>query len=140
MSRRVTSISARAERSADPAGFTLIEVMVAITIIAFAFVGLLGLHNRNLKMIGDDQNLTQATLLARRVITEMEVIEQWPDTGTSRGEFAEAPGFFWEREVEDTDLTNVRRVVLRVFWDERNPNAVELLYFIRDRREPDQQT
>jgi len=138
MSRRDTSTSVpRAERRAGAAGFTLIEVMVAMTIVAFAFVGLLGLHNRNLKMIGDDQNLTQATLLARRFVTEMEVVEQWPDTGTSRGEFPEVPGFYWERDVEDTDLTTVRRVVLHVFWDERNPNAVELVYFIRDRREPE---
>ena len=138
MSRRDTSILAhRAERAVGAAGFTLIEVMVAMTIVAFAFVGLLGLHNRNLKMIGDDQNLTQATLLARRFITEMEVVEQWPDSGTSRGEFPEVPGFYWERDVQDTDLTTVRRVVLHVFWDERNPNAVELIYFIRDRREPE---
>ena len=138
MSRRDTSTLAhRAERAAGAAGFTLIEVMVAMTIVAFAFVGLLGLHNRNLKMIGDDQNLTQATLLARRFVTEMEVVEQWPDTGTSHGEFPEVPGFYWERDVEDTDLTTVRRVVLHVFWDERNPNAVELIYFIRDRREPE---
>ena len=79
----------------------------------------------------------QATLLARRFITEMEVVEQWPDTGTSHGEFPEVPGFFWEREVSDTDLATVRRVVLHVYWDERNPNACELIYFIRDRREPD---
>lgn len=138
MSRRDTStLARRTERGAGTAGFTLIEVMVAMTIVAFAFVGLLGLHNRNLKMIGDDQNLTQATLLARRFITEMEVVEQWPDTGTSHGEFPEVPGFYWERDVEDTDLTTVRRVVLHVFWDERNPNAVELVYFIRDRREPE---
>jgi general secretion pathway protein I len=138
MSRRDTSTSARrAERPAGRAGFTLIEVMVALTIVAFAFVGLLGLHNRNLKMIGDDQNLTQATLLARRFITEMEVVEQWPDTGISRGEFPEMPGFYWERDVEDTDIATVRRIVLHVFWDERNPNAVELVYFIRDRREPE---
>jgi general secretion pathway protein I len=138
MSLQATSTSAvAAERRAGPAGFTLIEVLVALTIVAFAFVGLLGLHNRNLKMIGDDQNLTQATLLARRFISEMEVVEQWPDTGTSHGEFPEVPGFYWERDVEDTDLATVRRVVLHVFWDERNPNAVELLYFIRDRREPE---
>jgi type II secretion system protein I len=126
-----------ADRGERTAGFTLIEVMVAMTIVAFAFVGLLGLHNRNLKMVGDDQNLTQATLLARRFITEMEVIEKWPDTGTSHGEFEEAPGFYWERDVQDTDLATVRRVLLHVFWDERNPNAVELVYFIRDGREPE---
>ncbi len=138
MSPQATSTSAvAAERRAGPAGFTLIEVLVALTIVAFAFVGLLGLHNRNLKLIGNDQDLTRATLLARQLITEMEVVEQWPDTGTSRGEFADAPGFAWERDVGDTELETVRRVVVRVIWDERSPNACELVYFIRDRREPD---
>lgn len=139
MSNRAISISARAaeRRPASAAGFTLIEVIVALTIVAIAFVGLLGLHNRNILTIANGQELTRATLLARQFITEMEVVEQWPETGTSRGEFANAPGFFWEREVSDTDLPTVRRVLLRVIWDERQPNACELLYFIRDRREGD---
>jgi len=142
MYSRAISISATAaERRAGghAAGFTLIEVIVALTIVAIAFVGLLGLHNRNILIIADDQDLTRATLLARQFITEMEVVEQWPDTGTSRGEFANAPGFVWERDVEETDLPTVRRVVLRVIWDERRPNNCELIYFIRDRREPDEQ-
>lgn len=142
MCRPATSISARAverRRTDGAAGFSLIEVIVALTIVAIAFVGLLGLHNRNLALIARDQDLTRATLLARQFITEMEVVEQWPDSGTSRGEFANAPGFAWEREVTDTDLPTVRRVVLRVIWDERQPNACELVYYIRDRREPDEQ-
>lgn len=142
MCRPATSISARAverRRTGGAAGFSLIEVIVALTIVAIAFVGLLGLHNRNLALIARDQDLTRATLLARQFITEMEVVEQWPDSGTSRGEFANAPGFAWEREVTDTDLPTVRRVVLRVIWDERQPNACELVYYIRDRREPDEQ-
>ena len=138
MSPQATStLAVAAERRAGRAGFTLIEVLVALTIVAFAFVGLLGLHNRNLKLIGNDQDLTRATLLARQLISEMEVVEQWPDTGISRGEFANAPGFTWERDVGETELETVRRVVVRVIWDERNPNACELVYFIRDRREPD---
>jgi hypothetical protein len=112
--------------------------MVALTIVAFAFVGLLGLHNRGIALIARDRDLTRATLLARQLITEMELIEQFPDTGSSRGEFANDPGFYWERDVEDTDLPTVRRVVLRVIWDERMPNACELVYYIRDRRETDQ--
>jgi general secretion pathway protein I len=120
----------------DPrGGFTLIEVMVALTIIATAFVGLLSLHNRNLAMVGRDGDLTRATLLARELITKMELIEQFPDTGTSRGEFEDSPGFYWEREVEDTDIPTVRRVQLRVIWDPRIADACELVYFIRDRRE-----
>ena len=119
------------------AGFTLLEVLVALTIVAFAFVGLLGLHNRNLTVVGQDQDLTRATLLARQLITEMEVSEEFPELGTSTGEFGNYPGFRWDREVDETLLPDVRRVRLRVIWDERIPNACELLYFIRDRREPE---
>ena len=142
MCNRATSTSATvAERrgATGAAGFSLIEVIVALTIVAIAFVGLLGLHNRNIAMIARDQDLTRATLLARQFITEMEVVEQFPDTGTSRGEFENAPGFAWERDVQDTDLPTVRRVVVRVIWDERQPNACELIYYIRDRRESDDQ-
>jgi general secretion pathway protein I len=143
MCHPATSISGRtADRAPGGArrGFTLIEVMVALTIVAFAFVGLLGLHNRGIALITRDRDLTRATLLARQLITEMELIEQFPDTGTSRGEFPDEPGFYWERDVEDTDLPTVRRVDLRVIWDERLPNACELIYYIRDRREPDETT
>lgn len=136
MSPLATSTSARAaERRHGAGGFTLIEVMVALTVVAFGFVALLGLHNHNIALVARDQDLTRATLLARQLISEMEVIEGWPDTGHTRGEFGNVPGFHWEREVEDTELPTVRRVVLRVIWDERLPNACELLYFIRDRRE-----
>jgi general secretion pathway protein I len=120
----------RAQRAS---GFTLIEVMVALTVVAFAFVALLGLHNRNLAMIARDGDLTDAMLLARQLITEMEVTEQWPDTGGRTGEYA---GFVWEREVEDTELPTVRRVRLRVARDLTSPTC-EILYYIRDRRNPD---
>ena len=128
---------ARGQTRSRQDGFTLIEVIVALTIVAVAFVGLLGLHNRNIAMVAQDQDLTRATLLARQFITEMELIEQFPDVGTSRGQFENAPGFYWERDVEDTDLPAVRRVNVRIVWDPRNPNACEMVYFIRDRRELD---
>ncbi len=108
--------------------------MVALVVVATAFVALLGLHNRNLAWVGDDQDLSRATLLAREFITEMEVTEQFPDLGASSGEFDDR--FRWEREVSETDLPDLRKVVFRVIWDERNPNRCELLYFIRDHREP----
>ena len=119
-------------------GFTLIEVMVALMIVAISFVGLLGIHNRNLRQVGRDQDVTRATLLARELIAQMEVSEKFPDTGTSTGEFESQPGFFWEREVTETDLPDVRLVRLHIVYDERQPNAYELLYFVRDRREPDE--
>jgi len=118
-----------------PGGFTLIEVMVALFIVAFAFVTLLGLHNRNLAMIGRDQDMTTATLIARQLIAQMEVVELFPDLGVSSGEIEGYPGFRWEREVVETQQPDIREVHLRVVWDERMPDACRLLYYIRDRRD-----
>jgi general secretion pathway protein I len=118
-------------------GFTLLEVMVALMIVAIAFVGLLGHHVRNLSHIGHDQDMTRAALLARSLITQMELQEQFPDTGVSDGEFPGYPGFAWEREVTDTELPDVRRVALRIVSANQGPSNFELIYFIRDTREPE---
>jgi len=113
--------------------------MVALVIVAVAFVGLLGVHNRNLRQVGRDQDVTRATLLARELVSQMEVTEKFPDTGVSEGEFESQPGYFWQREVTETDLPAIREVHLRIIFDERQPNAYELLYFVRDRSEPETQ-
>ena len=116
-------------------GFTLIEVLVALAIVAYALIGLLGLQNRNLTLVGQDQNMTRATLLARMLITQMEVREKFPELGFTSGELEE--GFFYEREVNETPLPEVREVRLRVIFDENRPDLVELYYYMRDRFVPE---
>ena len=117
------------------AGFTLLEVLVALTVIAFAFVGLLGLNGRNIKAIARDQQLTRATLLARELVSQIQFqvasggLQQLSD---SHGTFEGYPGFRWERQVVTTGLDEVREVVVRVIFDERTPGACELVYFVRD--------
>jgi len=118
-----------------PSGFTLVEVMVALAVIAFAFVGLLGLHGRNIKAIARDQSLTRATLLARELVSQIQfqvASGGLQDLGDSHGTFEGYPGYRWERVVVPTELAEVRQVIVRVVWDERNPNACELVYFVRD--------
>ena len=117
------------------AGFTLLEVMVAVLIIAFAFVGLLGLHGRSIKAVARDQQLTRATLLAREMISQMQFevasggLQQ---LGDSHGTFEGYPGYRFERQVLTTGLDEVREVVVRVIFDEHNPSACEVVYFVRD--------
>ncbi len=118
------------------AGFTLIEVLVALSIVAYALIGLLGLQNRNLTIVGRGQDITRATLLARQFIAQMEVVEKFPELGFSSGELE--PGFYWEREVGPTFLPDVREVRVRIIFDERQPDLVELLYYMRDRVVPEE--
>jgi general secretion pathway protein I len=121
--------------AARQAGFTLLEVMVALAIVAFGVVGLLGLHARNIQIIARDQNLTRATLLAREIISQIQFqvsTNGLQDLGDSRGTFEGYPGYRWERQVLPTGLDEMREVVIRVIWDENNPRACELVYFVRD--------
>ena len=84
-------------------------------------------------------NRTRATLIARSLITEWDRVEKFPALGSETGQSEVYPNFRWEREVNETDLPEIREVHLRVIWDEERPNAFEMLYYALDNREPEQQ-
>jgi prepilin-type N-terminal cleavage/methylation domain-containing protein len=131
---------ARPIRTRARAGFTLLEVLVSVAVLAFALVSLLGLHLRNLTLIDRDQRVTEATFLARALMTEVEV-ERFPELGLETGDFEERwPGRYtdlrWEREVVPAPfpLPEVREVRVRVFrGDEESGDDVTLVYYVRQR-------
>jgi hypothetical protein len=109
--------------------------MVALAIIAFAIVGLLSLHGRNIKIIARNQNLTRSTLLARELVSQIQfqvLTNGLRDLGNDRGTFDGYPGYRWERQVLSTGLDEMREVIIRVIWNEATPSACELVYFVRD--------
>ena len=60
-------------------GFTLVEIMVALTVMGFAVVSLVQLFSSNLRMIGTSQDYMAALTLAEfvmREIVESEKIEE----------------------------------------------------------------
>ena len=116
-------------------GFTLLEVLVAIAVIATAMVSLLGLHGRNIQVVAADQRIARATLLAQQAMTEALVSSPFPDQGSSRGDFAGDPGFHWEVEILRgptralEELT--REIRVRVFWDGGEDDAIRLVTLLR---------
>jgi prepilin-type N-terminal cleavage/methylation domain-containing protein len=86
---------------ADPKGFTLLEVMVAVAIIAIAFTSVLKLHTQTLTMNIASNFYAKAPLLAQKIISEWETGMVMDDAmGNLDDSLEEFPGFTFEMKHE----------------------------------------
>jgi type II secretion system protein I len=93
-------------------GFTLLEVMVALSLIATAFVTLLGTHAMSLNLAQKHKEQMVVSMMARQ---KMEEVLSLPfdsledDSGDFGPAYAE---YRWELDSEDTDTDNLKRVTI----------------------------
>ena len=73
-------------------GFTLLEVLVALTILALSIVTLMQLSSQGLRLLRLSDDYQQAVLVADRVVRSVDV----PREGTDLGQDG---AFQWERRV-----------------------------------------
>ncbi len=95
-------------------GFTLIEVVVAMSIMAMALMALLGVIQTGLKATIQRRSLETAQMLATQVISNLDNRYEKPlDNETMRGDFGpEFPGFGWEYTLKvNANLENLKSVV-----------------------------
>ncbi len=85
----------------DRAGFTLLEVMVAVAIIAIAFVSLLGSQSQSISIAEISRFEITASLLARQKLAELESGD-FADVQSGQGDFEDPfADFSWQAEVDD---------------------------------------
>lgn len=81
-------------------GFTLLEVLVAITVSSILFTVLLGGFSASIKNTSIAEGYTTAAFLAKEMMTRIES-EKNLASGISRGDFGDDyPGFRWESQVK----------------------------------------
>jgi general secretion pathway protein I len=107
--------------------------MIALAIIGITFVALLGLRNRDIVLSDYSKAITEATLLARQKMTEVE-LAGFPGLGEQSGEFEEAPRFHWRERVIAPELLPtysniVREVRVTVSWAEEK-ERVDLVAYL----------
>lgn len=110
-------------------GFTLLEVLIALGILALALPILLGLRNWDLELHTRANELTTATILAQEKLIETELATSFP-LGEVGGEFLNtplgaqvvgdqtdrAPNYRWKRMIVPTPLDAVREVKIQILW------------------------
>ncbi|MBI5118602.1 type II secretion system minor pseudopilin GspI [Candidatus Poribacteria bacterium] len=91
-------------------GFTLLEVMVALSIVAVALVTLLGTHMMSLDLARKNKEQTLTALLARQKMEEA-LTTSFDTLAEDSGDFAPAhPEYKWELEVEKAETENLKKV------------------------------
>ncbi len=131
-------------RRKSRAGFTLLEVMIALAILSLVAVAFLRAQAASVRLVDESSQISLATLLAREKMAETESIG-FPDLGKESGKWGEGkhwsgkwtgdalPGWRWEKNVTATDMPNLRKVQVKIFWTEgQDERSTELVcYFAR---------
>jgi general secretion pathway protein I len=92
-------------------GFTLLEVMMALAIMACVIMTVLGAVNYHIGIIANERDSTTLTLLARNRMTEL--LEQAPAKG--EGTFAPShPELTWKADLLPADYPGLQKFVVRV--------------------------
>jgi len=112
-------------------GLTLLEVMIALAIVAIALTSLLALSNRSIGVHDRLQHLTHGTMLAQQMLAMVET-----DPGRyqeEREQPFEEPfeAFRWIYRYGETPIDGVRTVTVTVLWgEEANNEQVALTSFV----------
>ena len=113
-------------------GFTLLEVLVAVAILAIAMVAILKANVQNLDALNESRESTMASLLAAGKLAEIEAMGP-ADWAEFQGDFGEDhPDYTWEVETARTEAEGLMRVVVTVMRsggeDEPVVRLEELIY------------
>ncbi|MBW1659722.1 MAG: type II secretion system protein [Deltaproteobacteria bacterium] len=94
-------------------GMTLLEVLVAVAILAISFVLLIRTHIQSFTMISESEILNRAALLSESVCARIEAYG-WADVSVLRGYDPGPPRLFYQTSVMESSYPNVRKVTVRV--------------------------
>jgi general secretion pathway protein I len=120
-------------RNSQSKGFTLLEVMVAVSIMAMVLVTLMGLKNRSMQDVALDERITTATMLADGKMLETIKSRNF-DAIEEEGEYPAGENgseYTWKRTISKIPLPNgtlLTEIRIATLWKEgTRPEMVELV-------------
>jgi len=113
-------------------GFTLLEVMVAMSIMAIGLVAVFQMQSQSISMSTEARFQTTASLLAQSKMADLEAANMLGNR-TEKGDFSpEHPDYGWTLVVADTQIPKLKRLEVTVFnrWFEKGGTYQLVLYKI----------
>ena len=99
-------------------GFTLLEVMVALAILAITLVIIFSQQATSISVGNEARVITKATLLAQERMTDLIAQERLP-IGEEEGEIQEEiPPLKWKQMVEESATEGLQKITVSVLWRE----------------------
>jgi prepilin-type N-terminal cleavage/methylation domain-containing protein len=126
MSHHQISRPSGSQRPAD-GGFTLVEIVISMTLLAIIFTAAFGSHFLAMRMIEDSRDQVRASQIIQSELEAMRTmnwsdLEALPakDSFSPRGQFVQvfADRYTASREVIDLSSTQ-KEVIIRVEWKQR---------------------
>lgn len=112
-------------------GFTLIEILVALVVVAVALGAIVTETGNYVGNAAHIRDRTIAHWVAMNQVAEQHIASEWPSTGNTHGTALMAEReWFWEMTVSDTEDADVRRidVEVRAARDAEDPAASAIAY------------
>jgi general secretion pathway protein I len=116
MRREPHATSALSFRVSEPAGFTLLEVLIAILVLALALTALVRLAGLEARASAQLRDTTLAQWVASNAIAETRLQDAFPGVGRREGEATLAGRRWrWQMQVQATYDPSIRRLDVQVF-------------------------
>lgn len=95
-------------------GFTLLEVMIAMAILAIALVAVFQLQAQSIAMSSESRFMTTASLLAQSKLADIEAGRTLGNQ-SQKGDFApDYPEYGWTLQVTDTQISRYKKIEVNV--------------------------
>ena len=102
-------------RNQSESGFTLMEVLVALSVLAIALSAIIQSVSTNSSHAGYLREKTMAHWVAMNRVAEIQSMNEYPATGNKRGtEEMAGHEWHWQTTVVDSGVENVRRIEVEV--------------------------